>query len=103
MNELSKYDSIISDLSLIETQIEVLASKAKDGENRNIQLEKIIEQLKSENAVLAQKVSKLEEDIERLISKTELDIFNSLTSKEKEAIKSKVENLISKIDYHLSS
>ena len=103
MNELSKYESIISDLNLIETQAEVLKNKAKDIELRNIQVERTIEQLKAENAALNQKVAKLEGEIDKLIGKTELNIFNSLTSKEKETLKSKIENLIIKIDYHLSS
>ena len=103
MNELSKYESIINDLNLIETQAEVLKNKAKDIELRNIQVERTIEQLKAENAALNQKVVKLEGEIDKLIGKTELNIFNSLTSKEKETLKSKIENLISKIDYHLSS
>lgn len=103
MNELSKYEVIINDLSLVETQAEVLRNKAKDVEARNIQVQRTVEQLKTENAVLSQKVAKLEGEIDRLIGKTELNIFNSLTSKEKEALKSKIDNLISKIDYHLSS
>ena len=103
MNELSKYESIINDLNLIETQAEVLKNRAKDIELRNIQVERTIEQLKAENAALNQKVVKLEGEIDKLIGKTELNIFNSLTSKEKETLKSKIENLISKIDYHLSS
>ena len=103
MNELSKYEVIINDLSLVETQAEVLRNKAKDVEARNIQVQRTVEQLKTENAVLSQKVAKLEGEIDRLIDKTELNIFNSLTSKEKEALKSKIDNLISKIDYHLSS
>lgn len=103
MNELSKYESIINDLNLIETQAEVLKNRAKDIELRNIQVERTIEQLKAENAALNQKVVKLEGEIDKLIGKTELNIFNSLTSKEKETLKSKIENLINKIDYHLSS
>ena len=103
MNELSKYESIINDLNLIETQAEVLKNKAKDIGLRNIQVERTLEQLKAENAALNQKVVKLEGEIDKLIGKTELNIFNSLTSKEKETLKSKIENLISKIDYHLSS
>ena len=103
MGEISKYESIINDLSLIETQAEVLKNKAKDIEVRNIHVERAIEQLKAENASLSQKVVKLEGEIDRLIGKTELNIFNSLNSKEKETLKSKIENLINKIDYHLSS
>jgi len=103
VNELSKYESIINDLNLIETQAEVLKNKAKDIGLRNIQVERTLEQLKAENAALNQKVVKLEGEIDKLIGKTELNIFNSLTSKEKETLKSKIEILISKIDYHLSS
>jgi len=103
VNELSKYESIINDLNLIETQAEVLKNKAKDIEIRNIHIERAIEQMKAENAALSQKVVKLEGEIDRLIGKAELNIFNSLTSKEKETLKSKIENLINKIDYHLSS
>lgn len=103
MSEISKYESIINDLNLIETQAEVLKNKAKDIEQRNIQVERLIEQLKTENTLLSQKVTKLEGEVEKLIGKTELDIFSSLTSKEKEALKFKIENLISKIDYHISS
>ncbi len=103
MNELSKYESLINDLSLIETQAGVLKNKAKDVESRNVQIGRTIEQLKTENVALNQKVVKLEGEIDRLIGKAELNIFNSLNSKEKEALKTKIENLINKIDYHLSS
>lgn len=103
MGELSKYEIIINDLNLIETQAEILKNKAKDIELRNSKVERTIEQLKAENAALNQKIAKLEGEIDRLIGKTELNIFNSLTSKEKEALKTKIENLINKIDYHLSS
>jgi cell division protein FtsB len=103
LNEVSKYESIINDLNVLETQAEVLRNKARDTEIRNVQVQRNIEQLKSENASLSQKVAKLESEIERLIGKTELNIFNSLNSKEKEALKTKIDSLISKIDYHLSS
>jgi TolA-binding protein len=103
VNELSKYESIINDLNLIETQAEVLKNKSRDVELRNVQIERIIEQLKTENASLNQKIAKLEGEIDRLIGKTELNIFNSLTSKEKETLKSKIDSLINKIEYHLSS
>jgi cell division protein FtsB len=101
--ELSKYENIINDLNLIETQAEVLKNKAKDIETRNVHLERNFEKLKADNAALHQKIAKLESEIDRLIGRAELDIFNSLTSKEKETIKSKIEYLVSKIDYHLSS
>lgn len=103
MNDLSKYEIIINDLNLIETQAEVLKNKAKDIELRNSQLERTIEQLKAEKEVLVQKIAKLESEIDRLIGKAELNIFNQLNSKEKEALKTQIENLINKINYHISS
>lgn len=103
MSDISKYESIINDLNLIETQAEVLKNKTKEIELRNSQIHGTVEKLKAENTLLSQKVSKLEGEIDRLIGKTELNIFNSLNSKEKEALKLKIENLINKIEYHLSS
>jgi hypothetical protein len=103
LNELSKYESIINDLSLIETQAEVLKNKARDIELRNTKVERTIEQLKAENASLNQKITKLEGEKDKLMAKSELNIFDTLTSKEKETLKSKIEYLIDKIDYHLSS
>lgn len=103
MNDLSKYEMIIKDLGLIETQAEVLVNKSKDIETRNAHLERTIEQLKAEKEALVQKISKLESEIDRLIGKTELNIFNQLNSKEKDALKAQIEKLINKIDFHISS
>ena len=103
MNDLSKYEMIIKDLNLIETQAEVLINKSKDIEIRNAQLERTIEQLKAEREALVQKITKLESEIDRLIGKTELNIFSQLNSKEKDALKAQIEKLINKIDFHISS
>ena len=103
MTELSKYENIINDLNLIETQAEVLKNKTKDVELRNSKVERTLEKLKTENTELNQKVKNLEGEIDKLIGKSELNIFKTLNSKEKEALKSKIQSLISKIDYHLSS
>lgn len=103
MNDLSKYEMIIKDLSLIEAQAEVLVNKSKDINIRNAQLERTIEQLKAEKEAWVQKITKLESEIDRLIGKTELTIFNQLNSKEKDALKAQIEKLINKIDFHISS
>lgn len=103
MTELSKYENIINDLNLIETQAEVLKNKAKDFELRNLKVERTLEKLKTENVELNQKVRNLEAEIDKLIGKSEMNIFKSLNSKEKETLKTKIQSLISKIDYHLSS
>jgi Icc-related predicted phosphoesterase len=101
--EYSKYDVLVKDLNLIETQVGILSSKYKDAVETNQDLENAIKDMQKENAFLVQKISKLEGEIENFQFGVNQDIFNTLNTKEKEEIKLKLKNLISKIDYHLSS
>ena len=103
MAEYSKYDILIKDLNLIETQVGILSNKYKDAEERNQDLEITIKEMQKENAQLVQKISKLEGELENFQFGVNQDLFNSLNTKEKEEIKVKLKHLISKIDYHLSS
>ena len=55
------------------------------------------------NSILQKKIIELEQEI--LLAKQDDDgnIFNTLNSKEKENLKLKLQDIISKIDFHLSS
>jgi hypothetical protein len=101
--EYSKYDILIKDLNLVETQVSILNNKYKDELQKNQDLEKTINAIKLENTVLVEKLSKLESELQNLQSGDNLDLFNSLNLKEKEELKLKLRNLLSKIDYHISS
>ncbi len=103
MVDLAKYDSLIHDLSSIEAEIATLGNKLKDTEERKTELEIQIAKLRQDNSFLQKKIIELEQDI--LLSKQdeEGNIFNTLNSKEKENLKLKLQDIISKIDYHLSS
>ena len=103
MAEYSKYDILIKDLNLIETQVSVLNNKYKDELQRNQDLENAVKELKLENAYLVEKLSKLESELQNLQSGNDQDLFHSLNMKEKEDLKLKLRNLLSKIDYHISS
>jgi hypothetical protein len=50
-----------------------------------------------------QKMDKLERDLNKLRDEGETNLFNSLNAKERESLKDKLQDLISKIDYHISS
>lgn len=103
MVDLAKYDSIIQDLSTIEAEIATLGNKLRDTEERKTELEIQVAKLRQDNSFIQKKIIELEQEI--LLSKQdeEGNIFNTLNSKEKENLKSKLQDIISKIDFHLSS
>lgn len=103
MVDLAKYDSIIHDLSAIEAEIATIGNKHKDTEQRKTELEIQVAKLRQDNSSLQKKMIEFEQEI--LLSKQdeEGNIFNTLNSKEKENLKLKLQDIISKIDFHLSS
>jgi hypothetical protein len=101
--EYSKYDILLKDLNLIETQVSILNNKYKDELQRNQDLENSVNEMKLENAYLVEKLSKLDSELQNLHSGNDQDLFHSLNMKEKEDLKLKLRNLLSKIDYHISS
>ncbi|MHB1686271.1 MAG: hypothetical protein ACYCVH_02710 [Ignavibacteriaceae bacterium] len=103
MADLTKYDILINDLSSIESRVSILISKFKDTFERNIELENLLAETKRENMLLLQEITKLENEIQSKKENGETNLFNSLTLKERDNLKVKLQNLISKIDYHLSS
>ena len=103
MADYSKYDILIKDLNLVEAQVAILNNKYKDELQKNQDLENAVKKLKLENAFLIEKLSKFESELQSLQSGSNQDLFHSLNMKEKEELKLKLRNLLSKIDYHISS
>ena len=106
MPDQSKYDSLLNDLSSIETQSSVLINKCKDLMERNLELEEFANKAKKEITSLSQKVVNLENELEKVLNERgeqEGKLNNLLNTKETETLKIKLQNLISRIDYHLSS
>jgi len=101
--DLAKYDSLIHDLSSIEAEIATLGNKLKDTEERKTELEILTAKLRQDNSFLQKKIIELEQEILLTKQDDEGNIFNTLNSKEKENLKLKLQDIISKIDYHLSS
>ncbi len=97
----TKYESLINDLSSIEAEVATLKDKLSDNYSRTDEIEEITQRFKQENSLLKSKLTELEIEIENL--KKEPDTFNILNSKERETLKTKIQDLISRIDYHLSA
>ena len=103
MAELSKYEILINDLATLESQAVIIKSKYKDLSAHNVELEKHLRECQKENALLIQKMKSLEAEFESFKNDSEGQFINLLNTKERETLKVKIQNLISKIDYHLSS
>lgn len=101
--DFAKYDSLIQDLTLIESEISAIAEKLRVSTQREQELEIQLAKAKQENAVLMKRISELEHQLENTQIKSENEYFGSLNTKEKEVLKQKIQNLITRIEYHLSS
>lgn len=101
--DFAKYDSLIHDLTLIESEISAIAEKLRVSTQREQELEIQLAKAKQENAVLIKRISELEHQLENTQIKSENEYFGSLNTKEKEVLKQKIQNLITRIEYHLSS
>ena len=101
MVDLAKYETLISELGALESQIEILNDKYSDTLERNKELEVNLDSSREDKNLLHQEIARLEEELQLLKQKAEEKI--NLNSEERENFKIKINDLISRIDYHLSS
>jgi hypothetical protein len=103
MAELIKNEILLNELSAIETQLSILIHKNKEliAKIGNQEIELL--HMRNENSILQQRIISLESEIKSPGNDGDNNLFNSLNLKERENLKVKLQNLLSKIDYHLSS
>jgi predicted nucleic acid-binding Zn-ribbon protein len=99
--DLAKYETLISELGALESQIEILNDKYSDTLERNKELEIALDSTQDDKNLLHQEIARLEEELQLLKQKAEEKI--NLNSEERENFKTKINDLISRLDYHLSS
>lgn len=99
MVDLAKYETLISDLGKLESQVEILKNKFSDTVERNKDLELSLNEIQEDKNLLHQKISELESEVEEIKQKSEEN--SKLNLEEREEIKSKIRDLISRIDKHL--
>lgn len=104
MPESSKYDFFMDELSSLEKQIYKFVHRSNEQIEENKALQKKIKQLENENEVLKLKVDDIESKLHNLYIDSENSQFNNLFDEgEREKLKEKINDLISKIDFHLRS
>lgn len=104
MGEGSKYDLFLDELNALEKQIYYFIQKGSELMEANQALNNRIILLEKENDILKKKISEIELKVNKTLFNEE-NLFGSETIKleEREALKSKIGELIAKIDYHLRS
>lgn len=101
---MAKYESLLNDLSTLESQITILKNQYGDLNGRNKELDIALEKSKQDNTSLYQRISSLEEEINYLKSKAEQGFGSgTLNAEEREEMKLKIKDLINRINFHLSA
>jgi len=100
----NKYDLFLEEISNLEKQIYLFAQKSDELVEQVEMLSKKVIELEKENSVLKQKLNDFEQRVSNPFK--EDDLFGSLESlnlEERNNLKIKINDLISKIDNHLRS
>ncbi len=104
MPDSSKYDFFMDELSSLEKQVYKHIQRTSEVSEENKTLHKRIKQLEKENEVLKLKVDDIETKLNNAFIDTENSQFGGLLNdEEKTQLKNKINDLISKIDFHLRS
>lgn len=101
MVDLAKYETLISDLSALESQVEILKNKYSDTMERNRELEVSLNEIQQDKNILHQKISELESELEEI--KLKVEEKSKVNLEEREELKVKIKDLISRVDRHLSA
>ena len=99
--DLAKYETLISDLSALESQVEILKNKYSDTLERNKELEVSLNEIQQDKNLLHEKISELESELEEI--KLKMEEKSKLNLEEREELKIKIKDLITRVDKHLSA
>jgi chromosome segregation ATPase len=99
--DLAKYETLISDLSALESQVEILKDKYSDTLERNKELEVSLNEIQQDKNLLHEKISELESELEEI--KLKMEEKSNVNLEEREELKIKIKDLITRVDKHLSA
>lgn len=99
--DLAKYETLISDLSALESQVEILKNKYSDTLDRNKELEVSLNEIQQDKNLLHEKISELESELEEI--KLKVEEKSKLNLDEREELKIKIKDLITRVDKHLAT
>jgi predicted nuclease with TOPRIM domain len=101
--DLTKHEVLLNELTNIQTLVSVLLNNFKSLRQEKSDLEKSFSAVREENKALLQRIEALEKQLEENRDNSLNSLFGSLDNNEKEELKHKIQNLVNRIDLHLSS
>lgn len=103
MPDLTKHEILLNELSEIQTLVAELINNLRALRNENSKLERSFSAIREENKMLLQRVEALEKQLEENENNSLNSVFGSLDNMEREELKNKIQNLVNRLDSHLSS
>ncbi|MFA4924940.1 MAG: hypothetical protein WC557_12165 [Ignavibacteriaceae bacterium] len=103
MSDLSKYEIFLQELSSVEVQVSGHVELCEELKSRNKDLEKKLSSLQKENEYLKMQIENGESLAEQRGEISGENVFSSLSAKERENLKLKITDVITKINNHLIS
>ncbi len=103
MPDLTKHEVLLNELSEIQTLVAELKNRNKTLKEEYLKLERSFSGIREENKMLLQRVEALEKQLEDNGENSLNSLFGSLEGSEKEELRNKIQNLVNRIDLHLSS
>lgn len=103
MADTSKYDLFLNEIGSLEKAVQKFVSNNVELEEEKLTLTTRVNKLQKENEILVLKIKDLEkqissaEEVKTSAGKTNLDLT------ERENLKNQIDDLISRIDYHIRS
>ncbi len=103
MSDLTKHEVLLNELSEIHTLVSELKNRNKSIREEYSKLERSFSGIREENKMLLQRIEALEKQLEENGENSLNSLFGSLDGSEKAELKNKIQNLVNRIDLHLSS
>lgn len=103
MSDTSKYDLFMEEIVSLEKMVQKFVVENEEIGNEKTILESKVDNLEQENEVLVLKIKELEKKLNNAENKTVPESKSSLDFSERENLKNQIDDLISKIDYHIRS
>lgn len=102
MADVSKYETFLTELSSLEKIVNKFAQDHQQMMEQVASLSRQVDELRRENDFLRKKVKENSEE-NTIPLKNQLNNIEMLSKEDKENLKNKIDELISKLDYHLRS
>lgn len=103
MSEILKYENTLNDLSLIESEVAILVEKYKITSETLKEREVQLAMLKQENQQLNKRLAELEFELENIKLRNQNVAIGQSNNEDNEVLKAKIKNIITRIDFYLSS